>query len=162
MPLRPIPFLSSFFFCAWFQFIELAVAVAQPCFFPFAFSLLFSFSLVSVLAFFLECFSYLTKCRVANSAAWILCSHELEKKRIAQRKSAHEKWLRNGHSMFKFHCLFSAFALLLQDYSGLAYRTIQHQDDGVGSVFGFWFFFTAIERERENIIYKIEFWIWGT
>lgn len=68
------------------------------------------------------------------SAAWIPPSHEL-KKRIAQRTSGHGKCLRREPFMFKF----LIFSLLLHCFCkiipGLAYRTIQHQDDGVGSVF---------------------------
>lgn len=58
LPLRPIPFLSSLFcFSSCSIHRALAVAVAQPCFFPFPFSSLLPFSLPSVSAFFLliEC-----------------------------------------------------------------------------------------------------------
>ena len=52
--LRPIPFLSSLFcFSSCSIHRALAVAVAQPCFFPFPFSFCFPFSLPSVSAFFL-------------------------------------------------------------------------------------------------------------
>lgn len=70
LPLRPIPFLSLCFFCAWSQFIELAVAaitaygslamLLSPSPFPFCF-----LSLLSVLAF-LECCFHLTKRRIAS------------------------------------------------------------------------------------------------
>jgi hypothetical protein len=48
LPLRPIPFLSLCFFCAWSQFIELARAAitaysSLAMLFPLAFPLLLSF-----------------------------------------------------------------------------------------------------------------------